>query len=296
MSRLGRLAAAALLCGAVLGVPLPAAHAAAYRYWTYWHAAPGSATWTFAGTGPTYRPSDRSVEGWRFAVSGGTASAPPPRTDPATAYGSACTGVTAASGEKVVALVLDYGTASDAPPGEKPPGGVAAKCVHVAAHASGFDVLRAAGVTVRQQDGLTCGLNGYPRTECAPVVTRSPAPSPRPTPTRSASPTPSPSNAHATTSSTSRTPSSSATHPTLAPASSRPTTSTPTSRVVAAVGTASAAARPSAAEPDATPSLVVGDVSSGNASGPGGPWPFVGGSALLLVLAGGAGLRARRRR
>ena len=122
-----RLPLACLLgLAAVLGVPASPAHAAAYRYWTYWHAAPGSSSWGFAGSGPTYRPSPGAVEGWRFAVSQGTGSAPAPRTDPAKAYSQACGSRTPDSGQKLVALVLDYGTTSDAPPGEKPPGGVVA--------------------------------------------------------------------------------------------------------------------------------------------------------------------------
>ena len=82
-------------------LPVTAAHATAYRYWTYWHAAPGSSSWGFAGSGPTYRPSDGAVEGWRFAVSQGTTSAPQPRADPAKAYSSACNGKTPADGMKL---------------------------------------------------------------------------------------------------------------------------------------------------------------------------------------------------
>jgi len=169
-----------------------AAHAAAYRYWTYWHVTPGSSSWDFAGSGPSYRPSDGAVEGWRFAVSQGTTSAPRPRTDPAKAYSSVCKEKKPAVGNKLVALVLDYGTAADAPKGEKPPHGVVATCVEIAKNGDGFDVLAKAGVSVRTDAGLICGLNRYPKTECAPAVTSGPSPTAKPSPTKpSASPAPS---------------------------------------------------------------------------------------------------------
>ena len=54
---------------------------------------------------------------------------------------------------------------------------------------NGFDVLGEAGVSVRSDAGLICGLNGYPKTECAPAVTSSPSPTAKPSPTKpSASP------------------------------------------------------------------------------------------------------------
>ena len=304
-----RAAAAAVVAvlaavAGVLALGVTPARASAYRYWSYYHAAPGSATWTFAGAGATYRPSPGAVEGWRFAVSPGTASAPAPRADPATAYNRACSGATAAAGQKLVALVVDYGTASDAPPGEKPPGGVVATCTTVAANADGFDVLRAAHVSVREQGGLVCGLDGYPRTECAPLVMTTP------------------SAAHSGSAHSGGTHTSPA-HSAPAPSSARPSSSRPTDRSPtrasarsAATATASrtspAGTRSSAAPSHAPagppssgpatspppaiaaagPSLVVGDV--GAASGHGSPWPFVGGIAVVAVVAGGAWAARRR--
>src|SRR4029077_2104248 len=115
-----------------------------------------------------------------------------PRTDPAKAYTNACKGKTPGDGNKLVVVVLDYGTAEDAPKGEPPPHGVVADCVEIAKNGSGLDALGAASVSVRQKDGLVCGLNGYPKTECAPAVTSSPSPTAKPSATRpSASPAPS---------------------------------------------------------------------------------------------------------
>jgi hypothetical protein len=298
-----RLPLACLLgLAAVIGVPASPAHAVAYRYWTYWHAAPDSPSWAFAGSGPTYRPSPGAVEGWRFAVSQGTGNAPPPRTDPAKAYSRACGSRTADSGQKVVALVVDYGTTSDRPPGEKPPGGVVATCTQIASNGSGFDVLRAANVPVREKGGLICGLNGYPRSECAPVVasspsaspSKSPTPSPTPAPSHpsspSHSPTPSPTPPSSRTSSTRSSATSSAKATQTSQASTTFDSSSPVSpsdQVSASlVGSSSAVAA------DAEPSLAVGDISGGSSRGR--PWALVAGVILLLVLST-AGLRARRR-
>ena len=205
---------------------------------------------------------------------------------------------------KLVAVVLDYGTAADAPKGEKPPHGVVAACVEIPKNGNGFDVLREADVTVRQDGGLICGLNGYPRTECAPAVTATPTPTakpadadadqalirtlacqvallgpagsfteflrrsntfgdarqpavPRPTSPRSPRPAARP-----------RPP------PTAASESSAPTS-----------GSASALA-------EAAPSLVVGDVAA-DPDGGGSPWALIVGGAVLVLILGAAGLRAR---
>src|SRR5438045_3604844 len=35
------------------------------HYWSYWHRAPGSRSWTYSTEGPaTYKPADDSTEGW----------------------------------------------------------------------------------------------------------------------------------------------------------------------------------------------------------------------------------------
>ncbi len=287
-------------------LPVTAAHATAFRYWTYWHVTPGSSSWDFAGSGPTYRPSDGAVEGWRFAVSQGTTSAPKPRTDPAKAYSSVCKEKTPAVGNKLVALVLDYGTAADAPKGEKPPHGVVAKCVEIAKNSDGFDVLREANVSVRQDAGLICGLNRYPKTECAPAVTPSPSPTAKPSPTKPPA-SPSPSRSHSPSApDQSATSSGTATHsPTPTPAESASDvasaavskSATPSTAPVASssglalAGTASSSASASGVA-EAAPSLVVGDVGASSDNG-GSPWPLIVGGAVLVLLLGAAGLRAR---
>jgi hypothetical protein len=191
----------ALLVAAV--VAAPAAEAASYRYWTYWWGQPAATSWTFAQLGPASdRPKDGAVLGWRFAVTTEAGGRKSPRAS--LPFDSLCPALAAASagaGEKRLAVVVDYGTASDAPPGEAPPGGgtVRVECVTVAANATGVTVLNAAGVSLRFGDnGLVCGIDRYPRTECAAVVA-DPTPSPKPT---TAAPKPRPSTARPTTSAT----------------------------------------------------------------------------------------------
>ena len=142
----------------------PAAHAASYRYWSYWTAAGGA--WEFSAVGAGSRvPDDGDVEGWRFATSG-VVGDQAPRTPPA--FGDICAGPDPAPDAKRVALVVDPGAAADAPPGESPPGAWAT-CVEVPLEASGYDVLRAAA-QVRTDRGLICAINDFPARECAVAV------------------------------------------------------------------------------------------------------------------------------
>ena len=155
------------------------ASASAYRYWSYWH---GTSTggWTFSPVGATYRPPAGSVDGWRFAVSGTAGSVKPRAT---ASYASICAHHAAApAGQKLVGLVVDYGTGADAPPGQKPPRGVDTFCAQVADNGSSAVVLQQYA-SVRSDAGLVCGIDGYPSGECGVIVQPpSPKPTPRPTP------------------------------------------------------------------------------------------------------------------
>ena len=144
----------------------PGAQAAAYRYWTYWQESGGE--WSFATAGPASTvPADGSVEGWRFAVTTQAGSAgDAPGVVPS--FAEICGGLPAAAGSKRVALVVDMGPEQIAPPGQAPPTRIIA-CTEVAADATGYQVLRSA-TTVRTENGLICGIDGYPTGECAPVV------------------------------------------------------------------------------------------------------------------------------
>jgi hypothetical protein len=160
----GTAALAAALTAVVL-VSSPA-HAAAYRYWTYWQGTAGA--WAFATQGPgTSVPADGDVEGWSFAVSTESANADDAPAAPP-GFAAICGSTPAQPDTKRVALVIDTGAAGLAPDGESPPAPVTT-CVVIAPDATGYDVLRSVA-TVRTEDGLVCGIADYPAGECAAVL------------------------------------------------------------------------------------------------------------------------------
>lgn len=154
------------LLGLVLTVLLPAgaAQAAAYRYWGYYQL--NGTTWSFATKGPDQTtPADGSVEGWRFAV-GTESSTRFPRATPT--FDDVCGHTKAATGEKRVAVVIDYGRAADTADNSEPPAPVG-KCAVVASAATGLEVLSKVAA-VRSAKGLICGIDGFPATGCGDTV------------------------------------------------------------------------------------------------------------------------------
>lgn len=162
------LAAAAAIAVAT-SITSPA-QAASYRYWTYWQGAADG--WTFATAGPASTiPADGAVEGWRFAVTSAAGQAgDAPRS--AADFDAICSSTPAEDGDKRVALVVDPGDATSAPAGQTPPSALVS-CVVIEQDATGYEVLRSA-LEVRTEDGLVCGIDGYPAGECAPVVEDAP--------------------------------------------------------------------------------------------------------------------------
>ena len=160
---------AALLVGGTAGT----AHAAdGFKYWNYFHVQNGK--YVFAQTGPAdFKPADGSVEAYRYGLSS-TAAGISPRV-PATKYtvDDICAGARAASGQKRVGVLLDYGTPADAANGETPPKPRAA-CAVVPDAASGQQVLGAVA-KVRVEKQLTCGIDGYPVKGCSVTVKNPPA-------------------------------------------------------------------------------------------------------------------------
>jgi MYXO-CTERM domain-containing protein len=164
-------AAAAVLAAAVLGLIAAAspAQAAGYRYWSYW-LRDGGGAWTYARTGPAMHvPGDGDVEGWRFAVSKDAADkAAQPRG--AADFAAICAGTPAQAGKKRIALVIDAGTAADAPGGETPPGPRTA-CARVPKNASSADALAAVARPLRYDSaGILCAIGGYPAAGCGEQV------------------------------------------------------------------------------------------------------------------------------
>ncbi|MFJ4711976.1 SCO2322 family protein [Streptomyces sp. NPDC088785] len=169
MSRAARpLLVLLVLLAAVLALAAAApARAAGYRYWSFWERADGA--WTYATTGPGQnRPSDGDVEGFRFAVSADSEDATKPRG--AADFGTICSGTHPRDGKKRVAVVVDFGTAADAPSGETPPKPRTA-CARVGTDATAAEALAAVAEPLRyDSSALLCAISGYPRTGCGEQV------------------------------------------------------------------------------------------------------------------------------
>ncbi|WP_372499607.1 SCO2322 family protein [Streptomyces lichenis] len=172
---LSALLAGLLSLAAVLVLTVAAAgpaRAAGYRYWSFWES--GGGAWTYATQGPaTARPADGDVNGYRFAVSADSADATKPR--PAPDFAAVCGSGPAPQGTKRVAVVLDFGTAADAPTGERPPAQREA-CARVDEDATSAEALAAVAKPLRYGDGaLLCAISGYPRTGCGEQVATTPS-------------------------------------------------------------------------------------------------------------------------
>ncbi|MFC9059787.1 SCO2322 family protein [Streptomyces sp. NPDC057074] len=145
------------------------AQAAGYRYWSFWDR--DGDQWVYATQGPSLtRPSDGDVQGFRFAVSADSDDAAKPRG--AADFASVCAKTPAEDGSKRVALVLDFGTAADAPSGETPPARRTA-CAQVAPDATTADALAdVAGPLRYNTSALLCAIGGYPTSGCGEQVSR----------------------------------------------------------------------------------------------------------------------------
>ncbi|MGA5320993.1 SCO2322 family protein [Streptomyces seoulensis] len=167
--------AAALLVASLLVLAAGAeAHAAGYRYWSFWDRS--GDRWTYATQGPaSERPDDGSVRGFRFAVSADSSDANRPR---GTAdFGSVCAKTPAKAGTKRVALVLDFGTRADAPSGETPPP-TRTVCARVSPDASTAEALAEAAKPLRYDtNALLCAIAGYPARGCGEQVAADEKPS-----------------------------------------------------------------------------------------------------------------------
>ncbi|MFJ5720295.1 SCO2322 family protein [Streptomyces sp. NPDC093149] len=168
MRRAGRATALLVALAAVLAVlGAGTAQAAGYRYWSFWE---GSGTgWTYATQGPSLvRPDDGTVQGFRFSVSEDSQDSAKPRRSPD--FAKICADTPAQGGTKRVALVIDPGTAADAPAGETPPAPRTA-CARVAPDASTAEALASVAKPLRYSgDALLCAISGYPGSGCGEQV------------------------------------------------------------------------------------------------------------------------------
>ncbi|MFG3548423.1 SCO2322 family protein [Streptomyces sp. NPDC047725] len=156
-----------LLAALVLIAGAGQAQAAGYRYWSFWDR--DGDHWTYATQGPSMaRPLDGDVQGFRFSVSEDSGDAARPRGT--AEFAAICAGTPAKEGTKRVALVLDFGTAADAPSGETPPAGRTA-CARVSPDATTADALAAVAKPLRYDtSALLCAIAGYPKTGCGEQV------------------------------------------------------------------------------------------------------------------------------
>ncbi|MEU5700243.1 SCO2322 family protein [Streptomyces aurantiacus] len=156
------------------------AQAVGYRYWSFWDRASDSSaggtggtgdTWLYATQGPSMaRPSDGDVQGFRFSVSEDSKHSAKPRGE--AGFATICAKTPAREGTKRVALVLDFGTAADAPPGSTPPDrSPRTACARVDEDATTADALASVAKPLRYDtNALLCAIAGYPRTGCGEAV------------------------------------------------------------------------------------------------------------------------------
>ncbi|MFG3542247.1 SCO2322 family protein [Streptomyces clavifer] len=158
-----------LLIGCLLTVlGAGSAHAAGYRYWSFWEG-DGGRNWTYATQGPSLvRPDDGAVQGFRFSVSQDSQDSAQPRRAPD--FGAVCAGTPAKDGLKRIALVIDPGTAADAPDGGTPPP-LRTACARVAPDASTAEALASVAKPLRyDSSAMLCAISGYPASGCGEQV------------------------------------------------------------------------------------------------------------------------------
>ncbi|MET8172131.1 SCO2322 family protein [Streptomyces clavifer] len=158
-----------LLIGCLLTVlGAGSAQAAGYRYWSFWEG-DGGKNWTYATQGPSLvRPDDGAVQGFRFSVSQDSQDSAQPRRAPD--FGAVCAGTPAKDGLKRIALVIDPGTAADAPDGGTPPP-LRTACTRVAPDASTAEALASVAKPLRyDSSAMLCAISGYPASGCGEQV------------------------------------------------------------------------------------------------------------------------------
>ncbi|MFC0600851.1 SCO2322 family protein [Streptomyces palmae] len=143
------------------------AHAAGYRYWSFWQQDGGK--WSYATQGPaTARPGDGDTVGFRYAVSEDSRNAVRPRGT--SDFATICAHTPAREGSKRVAVVIDFGTAADAADGGTPPP-IRTVCAQVRGSASAADALAAVAKPLRYDSAaVLCAIAGYPASGCAEAV------------------------------------------------------------------------------------------------------------------------------
>lgn len=153
---------------AVTALPISAGETA-YRYWSFWVG--GDDAWTYATQGPaTMAAADGMTLGWRFGIATERdTSALEPQLTPVQVWEASCAAIRPQPGLARVAFALDFGSSADAPAGEIPPDS-RNECAVVDEGSSLAQALSSVSV-IRDESGLICSFDGYPASECAPVMT-----------------------------------------------------------------------------------------------------------------------------
>ncbi len=176
--RLSAGVAAGLATLTVLAAP-PAHAADVYKYWAYFAVQDGSFVSQQVGPGGT-TPAEGSIEAYRFAAPADFTNPNLPRADLETlTFDSVCSAASAEPEQKRVAVLVDYGVASDAAGGETTPAPAAA-CAVVPTKANGLQTLQAAFPDVRTEKSSfgpsVCGIQGYPATGCLGTLVKTGTP------------------------------------------------------------------------------------------------------------------------
>ncbi|MFE5117972.1 SCO2322 family protein [Streptomyces sp. NPDC056669] len=150
----------------------PAQAADGYRYWSFWQRGGDGGGWSYATQGPSSaRPADGDMIGFRFAVSEDSNDATRPRG--MADFAAVCADTPATDGTKRVAVVIDFGTATDAPDRRTPPT-PRTECARVGEDASAGEALAAVAKPLRYNSAaLLCAVSGYPETGCGDKVSTS---------------------------------------------------------------------------------------------------------------------------
>ena len=283
------VAALAGYAAVVATVSGTASAATAYRYWGYYVA--HGTNWQYSQRGPASEyPVDGEVQGWRFAVQADAGNGLLPRAAPD--FAKLCASTPARAGELRVGVIVDFGLATDAPAHERPPAAAVPGCVYVHDGQTGADVLAAAAavrIGTGSDAGLVCGIDGYPKTECAvAVVAHAPSPTPSPKTSRTPAPAPAPAPAPSVTPSV-------ATAPAIpAPNTGPPATATVPARHDAAASSPDPTAASAATQAPAS-ALSLAALRSSTRHGDGLQGTAVAGIALIVALGAGALWRTRGR-
>lgn len=147
----------------------PPASQASYVYWGYWQSDANGWVSATEGAG-SVTPADGSVQGWRYGsgTAANTSSEPAAKPD----FTAICQTTSPAAGSKRVAVVIDFGSAQDAPAGTTPPSPISA-CAQVPEAANGIQVAQSVASVGTTPAGMVCAINNYPPDGCATTTTTS---------------------------------------------------------------------------------------------------------------------------